>query len=111
VEPVVRVVGAGVVVVFVVELPAFFFAFGVAVVCAGAIDPATRNALTQKLAANFKYLFIDPSCHPFSTPAPTSPGRYNFRVNNPGQLRPSTCCDTNEVFQSASADLNFMQSG
>jgi hypothetical protein len=26
-------------------------------------------------------------------------------------LRTLTCCDTNEVFQSASADLNFMQSG
>jgi len=60
-ELVVPVVGVGAV-VFVVELPAFFFAFGVVAVCAGAIDPATKNALTQKLAANFKYLFIDPSC-------------------------------------------------
>jgi hypothetical protein len=59
-ELVIPVVDVGV--VFVVELPAFFFAFGVVVVCAGAIDPATKNALTQKLAANFKYLFIDPSC-------------------------------------------------
>jgi hypothetical protein len=62
VEFVASAVGAGVVAVFVVELPAFFFAFGVAVVCAGAIDPATKNALTQKLAANFRYLFINPSC-------------------------------------------------
>jgi hypothetical protein len=46
--------GAGVV----VELPLFFFGFVVGVVCAIAIDPATRNALIQKLAANFKYLFI-----------------------------------------------------
>jgi hypothetical protein len=41
-----------------VELPLFFFGFGAGVVCAVAIDPATRNALIQKLAANFKYLFI-----------------------------------------------------
>ena len=46
--------GAG----LVVELPLFFFGFGVGVVCAMAIDPVTRNALIQKLAANFKYLFI-----------------------------------------------------
>jgi hypothetical protein len=46
--------GAG----LVVELPLFFFAFPAGVVCAMAIDPATRNALIQKLAANFKYLFI-----------------------------------------------------
>jgi hypothetical protein len=47
--------GAG----LVVELPLFFFAFGAGVVWAMAIDPVTRNALIQKLAANFKYLFID----------------------------------------------------
>jgi hypothetical protein len=70
VETVAPVVGAGVVVVFVVELPAFFFAFGVVVVCAGATDPATKNALTQKLAANFKYLFIDPSCTRSVHPSP-----------------------------------------
>jgi hypothetical protein len=52
-EFVVFVAGAGVV------EPAFFFAFGVVVVCAPAIDPAIRNALIQKLAANFKYLFIN----------------------------------------------------
>jgi hypothetical protein len=46
--------GAG----LVVELPLFFLGFGAGVVCAVAIDPATRNALIQKLAANFKYLFI-----------------------------------------------------
>ncbi len=46
--------GAG----LVVELPLFFFAFGAGVVWAIAIDPVTRNALIQKLAANFKYLFI-----------------------------------------------------
>jgi hypothetical protein len=53
-EFVVFVACAGVV----VELPPFF-AFAVDVVCAPAIDPAIRNALIQKLAANFKYLFID----------------------------------------------------
>jgi hypothetical protein len=52
VEFVVFVAGAGV-----VELP-LFFAFAAGVVCAPAIDPAIRNALIQKLAANFKYLFI-----------------------------------------------------
>jgi hypothetical protein len=36
----------------------FFFVLAVAVVCAPASDPATRNALIQKPAANFKYLFI-----------------------------------------------------
>ena len=59
-----------------VELP--FFVFAVGVVCAPAIDPATRNALIQKLAANFKYLFIailfpkqvSTSINPFSTPSP-----------------------------------------
>jgi hypothetical protein len=45
-------VAAGAVVVE--ELPLFFFAFVVDVVCAVAIDPATRNALIQKPAANFK---------------------------------------------------------
>jgi hypothetical protein len=39
-------------------LPLFFFAFAVGVVCADATDPAIRNALIQKLAANFRYLFI-----------------------------------------------------
>jgi hypothetical protein len=117
VVPAVSAAVAAGVVVFVVELIAFFFALGAvavcveAAVCAEAIDPTIRNAPTQKLAANFRYLFIDPSCHPFSTPSPTNPGRYNFRSNQPPQLRTLTCCDTNEVFQSASADLNFMQSG
>jgi hypothetical protein len=46
------VVAAGA--VLVVELPFFFFAFVVDVVCAIAIDPVIRNALIQKLAANFK---------------------------------------------------------
>lgn len=27
------------------------------------------------------------------------------------QLHPKIACDTNELFQSASVDLNFMQSG
>jgi hypothetical protein len=53
-ELVVVVAGEG----LVVELP-FFFAFAVEVVCAITIDPVIRNALIQKLAANFKYLFID----------------------------------------------------
>jgi hypothetical protein len=43
---------------FVVELP-FFFALAVGVVCAITIDPVIRNALIQKLTANFKYRFID----------------------------------------------------
>jgi hypothetical protein len=57
-----EVVGAVVVAagaVLVVELPVFFFAFAVDVVCAVAIDAVTRKALIQKLAANFKYLFIN----------------------------------------------------
>jgi hypothetical protein len=36
----------------------FFFALAAVVVCAPARDPATRNALIQKLAANFRYFFI-----------------------------------------------------
>jgi hypothetical protein len=64
----------------VVEPPLFFFAFavtvGVDVVCAVAIDPAARNALTQKLAANFRYRFIGVLSRYFfstasSTPTPT----------------------------------------
>jgi hypothetical protein len=50
------VVAAGT--VLVVE-PLFFLAFAVGVVCAVAIDAVTRKALIQKLAANFKYLFIN----------------------------------------------------
>ena len=34
--------------------PPFFFALAVDVLCAAAIDPIVRNALIQKLAANFK---------------------------------------------------------
>ena len=48
--PVVFVTGA----VLVVVLALFFFAFAVDVVWPIAIDPVTRNALIQKLAANFK---------------------------------------------------------
>jgi hypothetical protein len=44
-------------VVLVAVLP-FFFVLAVGVVCAVASDPVTRKALIQKLAANFKYLFI-----------------------------------------------------
>jgi hypothetical protein len=57
----------------VVELPFFFaFAFAVGVVCAVAIEPAARNALTQKLAANFRYRFIaDLSRNFFSTTSST----------------------------------------
>ena len=51
--------GAG----LVAELPLFFFVFAVGALCAMAIDPAIRNALIQKLAANFKYLFIDALSH------------------------------------------------
>jgi hypothetical protein len=51
-EPLVLVVAAGA--VLVVELPLFFFVFAVDVVWPIAIDPVTRNALIQKLAANFK---------------------------------------------------------
>jgi hypothetical protein len=39
-------------------VPAFFFVFAPGALCAIAIEPVTRKALTQKLAANFKYLFI-----------------------------------------------------
>jgi len=113
-EPFEAAAGAAVV----VELPLFFFALAVDVVCAPAIDPVIRNALIQKLAANFKYLFIDVlsrtgfgSYTLSSTPAALPLRRYNFRVNPAFGLRPSACCVTNEVFQSVSADLNFMQSG
>jgi hypothetical protein len=43
----------------VVVVPLFFFAFADDVVCAPPKDPAIRNALIQKLAANFKYFVID----------------------------------------------------
>ena len=65
---------------FVVELPLFFFALGVTVdvdaLCAVAIDPAARKALTQKPAANFRYRFIGHLSKYFvstasSTPTPT----------------------------------------
>jgi hypothetical protein len=65
---------------FVVELPLLFFALGVTVdvdvLCAVAIDPAARKALTQKLAANFRYRFIGHLSKCFfstasSTPTPT----------------------------------------
>jgi hypothetical protein len=39
-------------------LPLFFFAFVDDVVCAPPTDPATRNALIQKPAPNFKYFVI-----------------------------------------------------
>ena len=61
-------------------LPLFFFVLavtvGVGVLCAVAIDPAARNALTQKLAANFRYRFIGVLSRCFfstasSTPTPT----------------------------------------
>jgi hypothetical protein len=64
----------------VVELPLFFFALGVTVdvdaLCAVAIDPAARKALTQKPAANFRYRFIGHLSKYFvstasSTPTPT----------------------------------------
>ena len=106
------VAGAGV-----VELP-LFFAFAVGVVCAPAIDPAIRNALIQKLAANFKYLFIGilfpkqvSTSSPLQYTQPCTLRRYNFRATGRQGLRPFACCDTNDIFQSASADLNFMQSG
>ena len=65
-------------VVFAAELPPFFFAFAVDVVCAMAIDPIIKNALIQKLTANFKYLFIVVLSRSFysaasSTPTPTHP--------------------------------------
>jgi hypothetical protein len=50
--PVLLVFPAGA--VLVVELPLFFLALVLAVVWPMAIDPVTRNALIQKLAANFK---------------------------------------------------------
>jgi hypothetical protein len=42
-----------------VELVPLFFAFVVDVVCAITIEPVIRNALIQKPAANFRYLFIE----------------------------------------------------
>jgi hypothetical protein len=50
----------------------FFFGLAVGAVCATAIEPAARNAPTQKLAANFKYRFIvDLSGNFFSTASST----------------------------------------
>jgi hypothetical protein len=40
------------------ELPLFFYAFAVDLVCAITIDPVIRKALIQKLAANFRYRLI-----------------------------------------------------
>jgi len=61
----------------VVALPLFFFTLAatvdVDVLCAVAIEPTARNALTQKLAANFKYRFIGIlSRYFFSTASSTS---------------------------------------
>jgi hypothetical protein len=113
-ELVVFVAGEG----FVVELP-FFFALAVDVVCAITIDPVIRNALIQKLTTNFRYRFIDilfpkqvsTSITPLQYTEPCPLRRYNFRAIGRAELRPSACCDTTYIFQSASADLNFMQSG
>jgi hypothetical protein len=59
----------------VVVLPLFFFALAVTVdvVCAVAIDPAARNALTQKLAANFRYRFIGVLSRYFFSTASSTP--------------------------------------
>ncbi len=57
--------------------PVFFFGLAVDVdVCATAIEPTARNALTQKLAANFRYRFIADLSSDFvsntsSTPMPS----------------------------------------
>jgi hypothetical protein len=78
----------------VVELPFFFaFAFVVGVVCAVAIEPAARNALTQKLAANFRYPFISRPLkelllNHFQYTHPSAPGRYNFSVTQPRSCGP-----------------------
>ena len=71
----------------VVVLPVFFFALADDVVCAPPKDPAIRNALIQKLAANFKYFVMDilskPSIdcsYPVQYTHPRASGRYNFRV-------------------------------
>lgn len=57
--PVVLVPVAGVVLgAVLVAVLSFFFVLAVGVVCAVANDPATRKALIQKLAANFKYFLI-----------------------------------------------------
>ncbi len=91
VEPVVSAAGAGVVVVFVVELLAFFFAFGV-VVCAKAIEPATKNALKISLHRSLLY--------PSSTPVAAQRGRYNFRSTIPG-----SCGHTHAVVQTKYSSL------
>lgn len=68
------------VVVVMPDVELLFFALAVTVdvdgFCAVAIDPAARNALTQKLAANFRYRFIGILSKYFfstasSTPTPT----------------------------------------
>lgn len=86
--------------VFVVELLAFFFALGGVAVCAEPIDPTIRNALTQKLAAYFRYRFIDPSCYPFSTPAPSAPVDTTSASTDP-----LSCGPSNAVIQTKYSSL------
>ena len=75
---------------FVVELPLFFFALAVTVdvdvLCAVAIDPAARKALTQKLAANFRYRFIDHLSRYFFSTASSTPTS-THRVDTTSALR------------------------
>jgi hypothetical protein len=95
-----------------------FFAFAVVALCATANEPASSNTLIAKLPTNsISFLIRNLSSIRFvrSTPAqythPPASRRYNFRVKNLHKLRRYPACGTNNTFQSASADLNFMQSG
>jgi hypothetical protein len=95
-----------------------FFAFAVVAFCATANEPASNNMLIAKLPTNSISLlisnlssigFVHPP--PAQYTHPPAPRRYNFRVKNLHKLQPYSACGTNNTFQSASADLNFMQSG
>jgi hypothetical protein len=96
-----------------------FLGLVVVAVCATAKEPANNNTPTAKLEANSNSLFISVISSsrfvrlpPAQYTHPFTGCRYNFRVKIfSTSCDPARACDTNDVFQSASADLNFMQSG
>ena len=94
---------------FVVELPLFFFALGVIVdvdvLCAVAIDPAARKALTQKPAANFRYRFIGHlSKYFFSTASSTPTPTHRVDTTSALPLAPS-CGPPHAVIQTKYSSL------
>jgi hypothetical protein len=94
---------------FVVELPLFFFALAVTVdvgvLCAVAIDPAARKALTQKLAANFRYRFIGHlSRYFFSTVSSTPTTTHRVDTTSASPFAPS-CGPPHAVIQTKYSSL------